>query len=90
MFNVYVLFSDNYKRTYTGMTIDVAKRLREHNSNQNISTKAYAPWRVIFEKQYNTRIEARESEKYLKSGIGREFIKSLILSQNKRPRGATE
>lgn len=90
MFTVYVLYSDNFKRTYTGFTTNLKRRLREHNSKQSRATKAYAPWRVIYKKRYNTRLAARAGEKYLKSGIGREFIKSVIFLQNQRPRGATE
>jgi putative endonuclease len=54
------------------MTIDVAKRLRQHNLKQNKSTKAYSPWVLIHQEKFNTRIEAREREKYFKSGIGKE------------------
>lgn len=78
MFTVYVLYSDEFKRTYTGLTNDLERRLKEHNSKQNKSTKAYAPWRVIYKEEIETRIKAREREKYLKSGIGRDFIKTII------------
>ncbi|WP_456424373.1 GIY-YIG nuclease family protein [Lutibacter sp.] len=78
MFYVYVLYSKKYNRKYTGMTIDIEQRLKEHNTKQNKSTKAYVPWEVIFKEEFKTRIEARAREKYLKSGIGREFIKSLL------------
>ena len=79
MFYVYVLYSKKHNRKYTGMTIDIEKRLKEHNARQNKSTKAYVPWEVIFKEGFKTRLEARAREKYLKSGVGREFIKSLLL-----------
>ncbi|MCF6180685.1 GIY-YIG nuclease family protein [Lutibacter sp.] len=82
MFYVYVLYSKKHNRKYTGMTIDIERRLKEHNTKQNKSTKAYAPWEVIFKEAFKTRLEAREREKYLKSGVGREFIKSLQLQEN--------
>ena len=82
MFFVYILYSSKHDRTYTGMTIDVAKRLRQHNLKQNKSTKAYSPWVLIHQEKFNTRIEAREREKYFKSGIGREFIKTLLNSRS--------
>ena len=78
MFYVYVLFSKNYNRHYTGMSIDVEKRLSQHNLKQNTSTKAYIPWKIIYTERFKTRVEARKKEKYLKSGIGREFIKTLL------------
>jgi putative endonuclease len=74
----YVLYSVEFDRFYTGMTKDVVKRLEQHNSKQNKSTKAFIPWKLIHVEQFATRIEAREREKYLKSGIGREFIKSKL------------
>jgi len=82
MFYVYVLFSKNYKRNYTGMSINVEKRLHQHNLKQNIATKAYTPWQIIYTEGFKTRVEARKKEKYLKSGIGGEFIKSLLNSQS--------
>ena len=78
MFTVYVLHSQNFNRTYTGLTNNLKRRLKEHNSKQNRTTKAYIPWKVVHKEEFETRIEAREREKYLKSGIGRDFIKSII------------
>ena len=82
MFFVYVLYSEKYQRFYTGMTVDVLKRLKQHNLRQNKSTKAYIPWKLIYTKEFETRVEAREKEKYLKSGVGREFIITLLASQS--------
>ena len=62
------------------MTIDVAKRLGQHNLKQNKSTKAYGSWTLILSEEFKTREKAREREKYLKSGIGREFVKTLLIS----------
>jgi putative endonuclease len=90
MFFVYVLLSVNNERTYTGMTLDVQKRLAQHNRKENKSTKAFAPWILIYKEEFLSRIEARKKEKYLKSGVGREFIKTLLNSQSNWPRGATE
>ena len=87
---MYVLLSISHERTYTGMTSDVDKRLAQHNRKENKSTKANAPWILIFKEEFLSRLEARKKEKYLKSGVGREFIKTLLNSQTKWPRGATE
>ena len=77
---MYVLYSEKFDRTYTGMTTDVVKRLKQHNAQQNRSTKAYVPWKIIFTEEFKTRKEAREKEKYLKTGVGRDFIKTLVQS----------
>ena len=75
MYFVYVLKSDNNWRFYVGMTEDVERRVKEHNSGKTKSTKGYKPWIFFFKEEYKTRLEARNREKYLKSGIGKEFIK---------------
>jgi putative endonuclease len=76
MFFVYVLRSQVLDRFYIGMTNNVERRMKQHNSGQNRSTKSYVPWNLFFVEEYATRTEAREREVYLKSGVGREYIKS--------------
>lgn len=60
------------------MTNDLDRRIKEHNMGQNRSTKAYKPFELILKEEYATRDEARKREKYLKSGIGKEFLKKLL------------
>ena len=81
---VYVLKSLKDGRTYKGMTKDIEKRLKQHNSGETKSTKAYRPWIVIYKEELNTIEEARGREKYLKSGVGREFIKNGCVAQLNR------
>ena len=76
MYVVYVLQSETYKRMYVGMTNDLERRIKEHNNGKTKSTRYYKPWKVLFIESFSTRLEAREREKYLKSGIGREYIKN--------------
>ncbi len=52
--------------------------MKEHNAKRNKSTKAFVPWSIIYKEEVETRVLAREREKYLKSGIGRDFIKTII------------
>ncbi|MCF6308031.1 MAG: GIY-YIG nuclease family protein [Flavobacteriaceae bacterium] len=80
MYSAYVIYSSIYKRTYTGLTNNLERRLKEHNNKKNKSTKAYAPWKLIYQEEFATRIEARKKEKYLKSGNGREYLKTIILA----------
>ncbi|RYD55006.1 MAG: GIY-YIG nuclease family protein [Sphingobacteriales bacterium] len=76
MFFVYVLRSQKDGRFYVGLTSDVSRRLSQHNKAQNKSTKPYVPWDLFFVEEYSTRLEARKREVYLKSGVGKEYIKS--------------
>ena len=74
---VYALRSGVDGRIYVGFSSDVDKRLIEHNSGKTKSTKGYRPWVIIYTEKVIGRIAAREKEKYYKSGIGKEFLKSL-------------
>ena len=53
------------------------KRLSQHNKGQNRSTKAYASFQLFYTEPFSTRKEARQKEKYLKSGIGKEFLRNF-------------
>ncbi len=75
MFYVYVLKSLNNWRFYVGMTSNVEKWIKEHNAGYTKSTKGYLPWKLFFFETFSTREEARKREKYLKSGISKEYIK---------------
>ena len=77
MFYVYAIKSVNRNYIYVGLSNNIERRLEEHNKGENRSTKAYAPFILIYKEEHLTRIEARKREKYLKSGIGKEFLKSL-------------
>ena len=56
------------------MTNDLKRRIYEHNLGKNKSTRPYRPWTLVYFDSFETRVEARSREKYLKSGIGREFL----------------
>ena len=75
MYTVYAIKSDIDGRIYVGMTANLARRLQEHNTGKNRSTKSYRPWVVIYTELAETRLDARKQEVYLKSGIGKEFLK---------------
>jgi putative endonuclease len=78
MFYVYAISSEVKNYIYVGLTNDIERRLDEHNLGYNKTTKPYKPFKLILLEKYETRIEARSREKYLKSGIGKEFLKKLI------------
>ena len=80
MYFVYVLKSKKDDRLYTGITNDLKCRLAEHNRGKSStpSTKNRGPFIVIYSEKVENRKLAREREKYLKSGNGREFIKLRI------------
>jgi len=77
MYFVYAIKSKVDGRIYVGMSINFETRLKEHNAGKTKSTKGYRPWELIYKEAALNRIEARQREKYLKSGIGKEYLKSI-------------
>ncbi len=78
MYFVYALSSINRRYIYVGLTSNLERRIEEHNSGKNKTTKPYKPFRLIYSEKCADRPTARKREKYLKSGIGKEFLKSLL------------
>jgi len=77
MYTVYALKSKIKKYIYVGMTQNFDQRIGRHNNGYEKTTKPYKPFKLIHREVYPSRIEARKREKYLKSGVGKEFLKSL-------------
>ena len=71
---VYAIRSIHRTYTYIGMTTEIDVRIERHNQGKNKTTRAYAPFELIYTKPFSTRAEAREHEKYLKTGVGRAFL----------------
>ena len=78
MFYIYILQSEIKHRLYIGKTIDLRRRLKEHNAGQNTSTKPYKPWRLIFYEAYTLQSDASRREKYLKTTQGHQAIKRML------------
>lgn len=78
MFLVYALKSVERNYIYVGMTGDLAERIRRHNSGRERTTRPYRPFTLIYQKTFLDRQSARGHEKYLKSGAGKEYLKTLL------------
>ncbi len=61
------------------MTNNLDRRLLEHNTGKNKSTKAYLPWVKIHTEEFEDRLSARKREKYLKTFRGRTLIREKYL-----------
>ncbi|NOX47238.1 MAG: GIY-YIG nuclease family protein [Chlorobi bacterium] len=79
MYSVYVIRSEVDGRLYKGITNDLDRRLKEHNNSKTKSTKGFVPWNLVYFEELENRKEAREREKYFKSGSGREFLKKILV-----------
>ena len=78
MYIVYVLCSLKDGKHYTGYTIDLTRRLKEHNSGKTESTKRRRPFEIVHTEEFGSEEEAKKREKYLKSGKGREELNKIL------------
>lgn len=76
MFCVYILESGDHR--YVGYTRDVKRRLKEHNASQNISTKAYVPWELIYVEAHTNSEDAKRREAYFKTSQGRQALSRML------------
>ncbi|MFA5128274.1 MAG: GIY-YIG nuclease family protein [Patescibacteria group bacterium] len=84
MFWVYQIQNPEGK-TYIGSTENLDERVEMHN-NVSFEKKRFhrttykrGPWRLIFCKEFQTRKEALEFERFLKTGKGRAWLERARL-----------
>lgn len=75
MYYVYVLFSHHDRKLYIGFTNNLKQRFHRHVSGYVHSTKYRRPLSLIYYEAYGTRSEAKQRERYLKGGNGRQQLK---------------
>jgi putative endonuclease len=78
---VYVLKSDFDTSWYVGFTSDLEKRISEHNAGLSYYTKRKLPWALIYYEVSFNKYDAIAREKYLKTGMGRRYIKNRLKNQ---------
>jgi putative endonuclease len=81
MFYTYALSSLTATYIYVGLTENLERRVGEHQSGKNKTTSPYRPFVLVHFERHDTRIAARAREKYLKTGVGREYLQSLPSSK---------
>ncbi|MEA2020650.1 MAG: GIY-YIG nuclease family protein [Patescibacteria group bacterium] len=72
MHYVYILNLSNGDY-YTGSTYDLDRRLEEHQSGKNPSTKNFLPCRLVSYTAFESKEKAESFEAYLKTGSGVAF-----------------
>ncbi len=76
---VYILKSLSSDKHYAGYTSNLITRFKSHNllGKKGFTTR-YRPWMVIHVEFYDSKKEAMNREKFLKSGKGREWMTKHI------------
>lgn len=80
-FYTYVLISEIDQSLYIGYTDNLNRRLNEHNSGRSFTTKKKMPWAIIYYESCLSKEDAIAREKYLKSGMGRRYLKNRLKHQ---------
>jgi putative endonuclease len=75
---VYVLRNLKDNDFYTGCTNDLNKRFKKHNNGEVESTKNRKPLKLIYYEVCINKKDAFSREKYLKSGMGKRYIKNRL------------
>ena len=78
MITVYVLESLKDHIWYTGMCMDIDRRLKEHNAGKNKFTKGHMPWKIIYTELQPDWKAARIREKYFKTAAGKNWLKKYF------------
>ncbi|MBP6730788.1 MAG: GIY-YIG nuclease family protein [Chitinophagales bacterium] len=82
MYTVYILYSEKYSKTYVGFTTDIQARFLSHNElGIKGWTIKFRPWIIIHTEEFSNKAEAMRREKWLKSGIGRDYINNELLKK---------
>ena len=76
MVTVYVLKATSGKR-YVGITRTLERRLKEHRSGATKGGQILGEFSLLHTEQYADYRSAREREKFLKSGAGRQWLDQL-------------
>ena len=79
MFTVYVLYSETFNKIYIGYTSDLIGRIKSHNE---LATKGWTvkfrPWKVIYTEIFESKADAMQREKQLKTAQAREWLWQLV------------
>lgn len=73
MYYVYILKSLKTNKFYTGVTDDLKRRIKEHNSGNSDFTAWSGPYDLIWYGVFKEKDRAYDFEKYLKSSSGSAF-----------------
>lgn len=76
MYYTCIIESQKIKRWYIGHSINPNIRLNYNNSGITKSTKNKGPWKLIFRREFLSKIEANRFELKLKRFKNKEYIRS--------------
>ena len=80
MYTTYILFSAKINKYYTGHTIDLKRRIEEHNHGKTAFMASGVPWIIVFTRAFNSRSEAMKLEDKIKKRGANRFLNDLEIT----------
>lgn len=65
-------------RNYVGITQRLRRRIWEHNAGRSPADAGRGPFVLVYKEEHPNHSVAREREKFLKSGVGRAWLKEKL------------
>ena len=75
---LYVLRGVKSRKRYVGITSELARRVAEHRAGTSKGGQLIGEFELILTEQYPTYSTARDREKFLKSGQGRQWLEEVF------------
>jgi len=80
-FFLYILYSSSADKFYIGISKQPSVRLSYHNSIEKGFTSRYRPWKIVFTKEFPSKVEAALAEKKIKAWKSKSMIHRVIDGQ---------
>lgn len=77
MYYTYILYSRKILKYYVGQTIDLERRILEHNTGKTSFMKTGTLWLLIKAFEFETQKEAVELEKKIKKSGAKRFLDDI-------------
>ncbi len=82
MFYVYILQSmEHAEQIYTGFTENLKERIEDHNGWKSPHTNKFRPWKILYYSAFETKQNALDFEKYLKTSSGIAFRNKRLINK---------
>jgi putative endonuclease len=75
---LYILRSETTRRFYIGSTDDLPRRLQEHGRGQTASTRGRGPWKLVYQEEYESLLQAHRREFEIKRWKSSKMIHAFI------------
>jgi putative endonuclease len=84
MYTIYALWNEANNKIYIGQTNNIEIRLQQHQKKfkkGSYTASVNGDWKLVYQEEKESRIDALARERQLKSCKGRQFVRDLIKNQ---------